>query len=293
MTPILNFGSLNIDHVYRMPHIVLPGETLTSRSYQLFAGGKGANQSVALARAGASVAHAGKVGRDGRWLVEKLAAAGVETRWIEVVDDPTGHALIQVDDAGQNAIVLHAGTNRQITRERMAHVLAQTSPGTILLLQNEINDVAHLLEAGHARGLKVCLNPAPFGEETRHFPFQSVDILIVNEAEGEGLSGERQPEPIISRLSERLPAGAEVILTLGSQGALYGRDRERMHVPAKRVQAVDTTAAGDTFIGYYLAARTAGQSGRESLELACAAAAVCVARPGAMDSIPTRVEVQL
>ena len=285
---ICNFGSLNIDYVYRVAHIVQPGETIGGQSFEVFAGGKGANQSVALARAGASVAHAGRVGEDGRWLVEKLADLGVETRHIHVGDGRTGHAIIQVDDNGQNAIVLYPGANHLIDRTRIDQTLEHFGAADVLLLQNEINDVPYLIEAGHRRGMTVCFNPAPFDETVREYPLDQVDLLIVNETEGRGLAG---ADLIIPTLAKQYPQ-TRIILTQGKAGATYHGPDGATSVPAVSVDVADTTAAGDTFIGYFLAARASGQAVKISLEQACRAAAICVAKPGAMDAIPSREEVQ-
>ncbi len=304
---IINYGSLNIDLVYRVPHIVRPGETIASEGFDTFAGGKGANQSMALARAGASVVHGGCIGADGRWLVEKLAAAGVDTSLVEVVDGPSGHAVIQVDGTGENAIFLYAGANHRLDIARICGALGRFGRGDALLLQNEVNEVPRLIEAGHAAGLMVCLNPAPFSPAVARWPLEKVDLLVVNETEAAGLVGEGAGRAMLGRLQQRLGrAEAEVVLTLGAAGALYARGGHTHHEPAVAAQVLDTTAAGDTFIGYFLATRAAagdesggggdgataavGAAGR-ALRRACQAAALCVSRPGAMDSIPHQEEV--
>jgi ribokinase len=289
---ILNFGSLNIDHVYRVAHISAPGETLASRSLATFAGGKGANQSVALARAGAKVYHAGKVGEDGRWLLKKLTGYGAKTDFTRIGKGPTGHAIIQVDDNGQNSIVLFAGENKQITRKEVDQTLRQFDKGDILLLQNEINDIPYIMKAARKRGLKVCFNPAPFGPEIMKHPLKLVDILILNETEGAGLSGTKKISAVADALARKFPK-CEVLLTLGKQGVLYCFGKQRIKVPSVKVKAVDTTAAGDTFIGFYLAARAAGKPVVTCLKRACLAAAISVTRPGAMDSIPAAREVKI
>ncbi|MFP4382395.1 MAG: ribokinase [Candidatus Sumerlaeia bacterium] len=288
---ILNYGSLNIDQVYRVPRIVRPGETLSSRSLKTFAGGKGANQSMALARAGASVWHAGKVGDDGAWLTEKLQKAGVETHWIRKGDTPTGNAIIQVDDAGQNAIFLFPGGNREIDRDEVDETLESFGSGDWILLQNEINLIPFIILAACDKDMKVCLNPAPFGEEVLKYPLGSVDMLVLNETEGEGLTGESNPESIL-QMARAKASKAEIVLTLGEKGAMVMEGSEITTVPGKTVKALDTTAAGDTFIGYYLARRSEGLEVRDSLEQACAAAALSVTRSGAQDSIPKRAEVK-
>ena len=283
---ILNFGSLNIDLVYQVEHIARPGETIASSSHQVFAGGKGANQSAALARAGASVFHAGQVGPDGQWLVDKLAGLGVDVQHIRVGNEPTGHAIIQVDRRGQNSIVLFAGANTQISREAIDAVLSHFDRGDILLLQNEINDISYIIASASEQGLTICLNPAPFGPKVRAYPLEWVDVLIVNETEATGLAG----ASTLSALAALCPH-AQIALTLGAAGVQYRSPTEEFHLPAPQVEAVDTTGAGDTFIGYFLHGLTADMTARDAMARAIKAAALCVTRPGAMDSIPAADEI--
>lgn len=289
---ILNIGSLNIDHVYHVDHIVKPGETIPSVSLRTAGGGKGANQTLAMARAGAGVLHAGSVGTDGGWLVKTLADAGADVRWIRTAADAaTGHALIQVSKAGENAIVLFGGANRTLTMADLLPALDEREPGDVVLLQNEINLHAEIIEAAHARGLKVCLNPAPFEEQVRGWPLDKVSILVLNEHEALGLlGGKTWTQTSIQKLHERLPA-AELIVTMGGRGVLYRSAAEAHWIPAEKVKVVDTTAAGDTFIGYFLACRARNLPVPEALRIANRAAGLCVTRPGAMDSIPAWNEV--
>ncbi|NCO36323.1 MAG: hypothetical protein AUJ92_15285 [Armatimonadetes bacterium CG2_30_59_28] len=287
---ILNFGSLNIDHVYRVACIARPGETITSESYAVSAGGKGANQSVALARAGAEVCHAGLVGTDGVWLIEKLSDVGVDTRFINVAAGPTGHAIIQVDKAGQNSIVLLPEVNRSIPREMIHSVVAKFAKGDLLLLQNEINDIPCLIHAAREQGMMVCLNPAPFTDEVARYPLDAVDALIFNETEGMALAGADTAADILPRLAKALP-WAELMLTLGEGGVTCRVGNDEWHVPACPVEPVDTTAAGDTDIGYSVTGLARGFPLDERMAMACRAAALCVTRLGAMDSIPDAAEV--
>ena len=284
---ILNFGSLNIDLVYQVEHIARPGETIASSSHQVFAGGKGANQSAALARAGARVFHAGQVGPDGQWLVDKLAGLGVDVQQIRVGDVPTGHAIIQVDRQGQNSIVLFAGANTQISRGAINAVLSHFDCGDIILLQNEINDISYIIASASERGLTICLNPAPFGPQVRAYPLEWVDVLIVNETEATGLAG----ASTLAALAALCPH-AQIVLTLGAAGVQYRSPTEEFHLPAPQVEAVDTTGAGDTFIGYFLQGLTADMTARDAMARAVQAAALCVTRPGAMDSIPAADELE-
>ena len=287
---ILNLGSLNVDRVFRVPRIVRAGETIASHSLQVFAGGKGANQSVALAHAGAEVIHAGKIGPDGRWLLDKLRQCGVDTSAVVESASPSGQAIIQVDDAGQNAIVVLGGANAEITADEFDRALAGSPRATWLLVQNETSSVAHAIVRAEQRGLRVALNPAPLDDRARHYPLELVDLLCVNQTEAAALSGKVGIDAIIESLTAAWPR-CEIVVTLGADGAIHSGPRGRVRAPARRVTSVDTTAAGDTFLGYYLASRTRDVSIAESLDIACRAAALCVTRAGALDSIPHRDEV--
>lgn len=279
---VVNLGSLNTDHVYRVPSIVAPGQTLASSSYTRHAGGKGLNQSVALARAGANVRHVGAVGPDGRWLIEVLADAGVDTAGVAVLpDEPTGHALIQVDHAGENAIVLHGGANRQIAFDADTHFPAGVTDAW-LLTQNETNGVAEAIASAKAAGASVAFNPAPMDDAVHSYPLDAVDLLIVNQTEAEALGDATR---------RTLDSGGAVITTLGPKGARYEQGGESIAVPAAPAEPADTTAAGDTFVGYYLASALSGMDAEASLRRAARAAALCVARAGAVPSIPMAAQV--
>lgn len=287
---ILNVGSLNIDHVYAVDHFVQPGETLASTGYRVHAGGKGCNQSIALAAADAPVAHIGRLGADGVWLRDMLAVRGVDTTGIEIVDGASGHAVIQVDAAGENAILLAGGANVSFTDADAAALLASAEPGDWLLLQNEISAIPAIMREAIEREMRIAFNPAPMGPEVHDYPLDLVDLLIVNEIEGTALSDYDNPEDITESLQERFATTA-IVLTLGSRGVRYHDGDGVIEVPSPNVAAVDTTAAGDCFIGYLLAGITAGRPVREALTRACAAASLCVTRAGAADSIPLAVEL--
>lgn len=286
---IINLGSINIDHVYSVDHFVRPGETLESVGYSIFSGGKGANQSIALARAGATVMHAGRVGPEGAWLKEQLAESGVDTELVRVVDAPTGHAVIQVNPEGENAIIIHGGANRTFKKSDIDRVFERAETGDILLLQNETNAIAEVLE--RAERLTVVFNPAPMDDALKHYPLEKVAIFIVNQVEGEALSGESEPEAILNALQTLYPKSRSV-LTLGKAGVIYADGSERIRVAARQVEAVDTTGAGDTFIGYFLAELARGSDIKRALEQGVRAAAICVTRKGAAASIPMLVELE-
>lgn len=288
---IINFGSINIDHVYSVEHFVKPGETLKSKSYKVFSGGKGANQSVAIARAGAKVMHAGKIGKDGIWIKEKLQKIGVDTSLIETVDEPTGHALIQVNAQGENAIIIHAGANESFSDTDIQKVLDLSESGDYLLLQNEINALDKILQMSKKKGLKVIFNPAPMSTEVKNYPLECVDLFIINKIEGEVLTSQKDPEKIVAQIQSLYPQ-SKTVLTLGTEGVLYKDEEQCIKMPALKVKTVDTTGAGDTFIGYFLAELSQGKKIEECLQMGIKASSICVGGMGAADSIPNRKEVE-
>ena len=286
---MLVFGSMNIDHVYRMPHLVRAGETLASSVYQRNPGGKGLNQAIALARAGMDVHFAGAIGRDGLFLRDYLASFGVDTSLVRVLEEPTGHAIIQLDEARQNAIVLYGGANQQMTEESIRDTLAGFGAGDCILLQNEINLLEEIIRQAKAKGMQVILNPSPMSDTLPPL-LPLVDWLILNEVEGEDVTDCREPDAMLDALLNRCP-DCRVVLTLGVQGAMYADRTRRCFQPAFPVQAVDTTAAGDTFTGYFFQGVLGGGTVEEALRAAARASAIAVTRPGAGGSIPAMAEV--
>lgn len=287
----INFGSLNIDYVYRVPRFVQPGETLSSLDLSVGCGGKGLNQSVALAQAGAETYHAGLLGDGAEFLREKLLEKGVRCEYLRRYPGANGHAIIQVNEQGQNCILLYPGTNHALTRALIDEVLDRFAAGDVLLLQNETNELSYLMEAASARALRVALNAAPMTKAVPQYPLHLLKWLLVNETEGAALTGQTDTACIADALADRLPQ-TEIVLTLGTEGAIYRCGAERVFVPARRVAAVDTTAAGDTFTGYFLAARAEGKDAEYAMRLATAASAIAVTRHGAADSVPTLAEVR-
>lgn len=290
MKRILNFGSLNTDYVYKVDHILRGGETIQSESRTVFPGGKGLNQSIALVRAGLSVCHAGLIGTDGEHLRDLLNQNGVDTSLIETRDMPGGHTVIQVSREAQNAILLFGGSNGAVDEAYADRVLAQFGAGDILLLQNEISALPYILEKAHARGMEIWLNPSPMNENVLKCNLSLVSVFVLNEVEGEQLTGTKIPTAILDKLLQKYPHAAAV-LTLGSKGAWYAKEDKRVFAPAELVRAVDTTAAGDTFTGYFMRGMLDGLSPKKSLILAAKAAAIAVSRPGAAPSIPLYAEV--
>ncbi len=279
---IFNYGSINIDHVYHLPHFLAPGETLASTGYSRGLGGKGANQSVAAARAGARVVHLGAIGAGDDWVLARLAAAGVTTEAVARLDVPTGHAIIYLDAAGENQIVLFPGANRALPPEVAARGLEGARAGDTLLIQNETAHSAQAARQAASAGLRVLASAAPFdaGAVAEVLPF--VTTLALNEVEAAQLQAALGAAPEVP----------ELLVTLGARGAeLRLAGGEVLHQPAFAVDPVDTTGAGDTFAGYFAAARDQGAPHAAALRLAAAAAALKVTRAGAADAIPTRAEV--
>lgn len=292
MARIITLGSLNLDFTYQLPKPLEVGETLSSLSYRCGAGGKGANQSIAAARAGAEVYHAGRIGHDGALLRRTLADSGVKLDFLEEVETPTGHAVVLINDAGDNSIVLYGGANRTIDESFIDRVTSAANPGDILLLQNEVTCISHAMEAGRKAGMRVAFNFAPFDPKLApELPLSLCDFLFLNRIEAGGIAGKSDVEEILETLSCRFPE-TELVLTLGPDGAVALTPAgERFHADSPRVEVVETTAAGDTFIGYYLAAVLDGFDTGRALERACRAAALCCSRAGAAESIPTRAEL--
>lgn len=288
---LLDFGSLNIDHTYQLPHLVRPGETLASDSYHKSEGGKGFNQAVALAKAGQEVYLAGAIGQDGLFLRDYLQELGVHTEHLCVLDAPTGHAMIQLDTEGQNCIILFGGTNGMITEAMIDEVLADFGAGDYLLLQNEISHVDSILRAAHAKGMHIILNPSPMSPELLTWPLELVEWFILNEIEGADITGKTLPEEMLDELLRRYPA-CHVVLTLGERGSVYADAAQRIDQSIVTAHTVDTTAAGDTFTGYFIHALLQGEAIQQALKTAACASAITVSRPGAGRSIPTAEEVQ-
>ena len=276
---VLNFGSLNLDYVYAMDEFVQPGETRACLGREIHCGGKGLNQSIAMARAGLPVWHAGIIGQEGGLLRDTLAESGVHLDFLRQDDAPSGHAVIQVNRRGQNCILLYPGTNAALTEAFVDNVLSAFGPGDVVLLQNETNLVPYIMEKAAERGPGV-----------ERYPLELVRWLFVNEIEGGAISGETEPQAILQALRAKFPK-TEVILTLGSDGSLWANDRETVFCPACHVQAVDTTGAGDTFTGYFLRGVLGEDTGLAPLTLATRASAIAVTRPGAAPSVPLLAEV--
>lgn len=288
---LINAGSLNYDTTYYVEHIVRPGETIAADRTETACGGKGLNQSIAAASAGAAVYHAGIVGEDGADLIQAAKERGVNTAWIRTLSGrASGRAVILLDRSGQNSIIVYAGTNHAFDREYRQEILTQAQPGDLLLLQNEINDVPELAAEAKEKGMQIVWNPSPFVAESVEQMMPLTDFLFINEVEGGQLTGETEPLKTLDRL-KNMEHDMEVVLTLGEAGAYYQDKETRIFQKSYPVKTEDTTAAGDTFTGYYLAEKMSGKRPEDCLKIACAAAALAVTRKGAAPSIPVRKEV--
>ena len=282
---LFNLGSINADFVYSVPHIPAPGETLSSTGRKVYLGGKGANMSVAAARAGSSVFHIGAVGHDGRWAVERLANYGVNTDHIAEIEVETAQAIIAVDSAGENAIILHPGANHAIDEDIVAPALERAKPGDWLVTQNETNAQKTTLERGKARGMKIAYAAAPFSAQAVKDVLPLLDFLILNRVEADQLFQATDQHPDELGVSD-------VIVTEGGDGATWYGENGAVKIVPVPVKPVDTTGAGDTFTGYVLAGLDLGLPMEEALSLASRAGALMVTRHGTADVIPTLAEVR-
>lgn len=287
---VLCFGSLNIDYVYGVDHNVRSGETENSTSLSVNCGGKGLNQSIALSRAGVNVWHAGMIGEEGSDLKEKCIQNGVNVDFIRTVGGRSGHTIIQVDKEGNNSIILFGGANRCISETFIDEVLSAFEEGDMIILQNEISLTDVIIRKAYEKGLSIVLNPSPYNEEIDKFDLDKVSYLFLNEIEGEQMTGERDPDLILREIHKKYPR-IKVVLTLGEDGSIYSDGEHVCRQEAFKVKATDTTAAGDTFTGFFISALLKGSAPEEGLRLASRASALTVTKPGALDSIPTLDEV--
>ena len=288
---VLNFGSLNLDYTYRLPHIVAPGETITSLNLEVYPGGKGLNQSVALAKAGADVYHAGQIGEDGMMLKETCESSGVDTIFMKVSETRSGNAIIQVDEDGQNCIILYPGANRQMTKAYIDEVLVHFGEGDVLLLQNEINELPYIVDKAYERKMKIALNPSPLDEQVFQCDLTKISLFLLNEVEGAQLTGKTQEEEILEVMAEKYPE-AEIVLTLGGNGSIYCKGDVKIHQAIFKTDVQDTTGAGDTFTGFFIADYLKNNNPERALRYASMAASIAVSRKGAACSVPMWEEVE-
>lgn len=289
---ILNFGSLNLDYTYQVSHIVREGETILAKEVGLNLGGKGFNQSVALSRAGLVCFHAGLVGEEGLEFYDACETFGIKTDYMKTVTGRCGHTVIQVDENGQNSIVLFGGANQKNSKEYVDEVLKNFDTGDVIILQNEINELPYIIDQAFAKGMTIVLNPSPYDERLEECDLGKVSVFVLNETEGQQMTGMTTPATIISAMAASY-SNAKIVLTLGEGGSIYHHGDEELYQPAFKVDAVDTTAAGDTFTGYFVAGLIKKLPMREVLINSSKAAALAVTKQGAASSIPFMSEVEL
>lgn len=287
---IVNFGSCNIDYVYSLDHIVNVGETETTYKLETFAGGKGLNQSIALARAGAKVYHAGCIGEDGEMLREIMSDSGVDLSYIKNTTTKNGHAIIQVSAKGDNSIFIYPGSNAEVSKDYIDSVLEDFEKGDILLLQNEISNVNYIIEKAYEKQMQIILNPSPINEKINEIDFGKLTYIVLNEIEAKEISGSKTAEESLLFFSKNYP-DLKIMLTLGSKGSVYFDNENKISQAAFLVDAVDTTGAGDTFTGYFVAGISQNENYCEILKKASAASAISVSKMGAAPSIPKIDEV--
>ena len=288
---VLNIGSMNLDNVYSVDHVVQPGETEASYGMNVFLGGKGMNQSVALAKAGVEVYQGGMIGEDGQPFLDACREFGVNGDFIRQIPGKTGHAIIQIDKNAQNCILLYGGANQMLTEEYVDEVLAHFTAEDMLLLQNEVNMLPYIVDKAYEKGMQIAINPSPFNEKLNDVDMSKIGLFLMNEVEGFQVTGETEPDAIIAKVQELYPH-AKIVLTLGKDGAVYADGADKFFQPIFKVQAVDTTAAGDTFTGYFIAGLASGMPIPEVLRMSAKASSIAVSREGAVPSIPYREEVE-
>lgn len=287
---VVNFGSLNLDHLYRVKRAATAGETIPAMDYTVSIGGKGLNQSLAIARAGVPLHHAGLIGKEGGALLDCLRGSGVDVSLVRTAGAPQGHAIIQLDAEGNNCIIVFGGSNREISRTYVDQVLENMEPGGYVIVQNEVSNVDYIISAAHSLGCTVVFNASPADDAVLRLDYRKVDWLVVNELEGMAIAGCREIEEIIPLLTRRFPE-LHIILTLGNRGSMCfsgGRIWRQAALPA---QAVDTTGAGDTFLGYCVAGLIRGEDIAVMLRTAAGASSLAVSSLGAAASIPYRDQV--
>lgn len=288
---IINFGSLNIDIFFRVNHIVKPGETISAQSIEKRAGGKGLNQSIALVKNFDKVYHAGSVGSDGAFLKEYLKGERIDTSFIKESKNPTGNAIIQVDDKGENSIVLYKGANFDNDKEYIDQVLSKFDKDDILVLQNEINNMEYIIDMGYEKQMKLVLNPSPITKEVKKFDLNKIDLLLVNETEAKEITNCQDIDQIIEYFRENYP-NLKVVITLGCKGSIFVDKENKIFQEAYNVEAVDSTGAGDTFTGFFVAEFYKNKDVKDCLKLATKASALSVTKQGASISIPNIEEVK-
>ncbi len=282
---ILNFGSINKDYVYSVNEFVNPGETIKTNDFKEFLGGKGLNQSVAVSRSGSNIYHAGCINKNDKKIKKQLNEWRVDTSNIYYVDEPTGHAIIQVNTNGENSILIHGGSNLEITSKQIDQTISKFREDDILIIQNEINRIPEIIDRAYSQRMKIIFNPAPYSKEVLDYPLKKVNTLIYNEVEGKSLSGKSTIEEIKRELLEKFPE-IKHIITLGDKGSIYFDNKDEIIVDAIKANTIDSTAAGDTYIGYYVSSISNKMIVKDSMIRASKASAITTEKLGGATSIP-------
>lgn len=290
MKKIIIIGSFNLDFVFFVDRFVKAAETYHSKGMEMHYGGKGFNQAIACAKVYPDVSLAINVNEKEAYIKRVLADNNVKNDFVRITKSPTGMAFIQVNQEGENSILLNKGANYQFDLEQFVEILNQYKTGDLLVLQNEINYIDQLINIAHKRHLSIALNPSPFSQDLLQLPLEKCSYLFINEVEGEALTKQSESQAILNEIATKYPQ-CEIVLTLGSKGALVQKGQEIYQQDAFKVTSVDSTGAGDTFTGFYLGEKCLGKSMQESLRFASAASALSVTKKGAMDSIPSLHEV--
>lgn len=288
---VLVFGSLNIDFIYKLEHIVMPNETIKSTTCEVSAGGKGLNQAMAFAKTGLPVYIASNLGKNGQVLADTLSSGNVDISLLNHVDEDSGEAIIQVDENGNNAIIVCGNCNEHITEEYIESVFSHFEKGDILVIQNEINNLDLIINTAKDKGIILVFNPSPFNHVIKTLPMNKIDYLFINEVEGKQLTGFEDEKCIVEQILKEYP-DMKIVLTLGERGAVYADKTEYIFEPAKKVEVVDTVGAGDTFTGYFIYGINSGKTIKGSLQMAATASSIVIGRHGAGNSIPTLNEVE-
>ena len=287
---ILNFGSCNVDYVYSLDHITMPGETQNSNSLKLFPGGKGLNQAIAIARAGSNVHFAGCLGDGGEMLKDILSESSVDLSLVKTVTEKNGHAIISVSKDGENSIILYPGSNAMVTKDYVDEVLENFEKDDIILLQNEISNVDYIIEKAYKKGMCIIFNPSPFNDEIKKVDFSHISFLVLNEVEAKAVSSSDGVDEGIAYLQCTYPS-LKIMLTLGSKGSVFIDGETKIYQDIFPVKAVDTTGAGDTFTGYFVSGISKGDDVSTVLKRSSVASGISVSRNGAATSIPCIAEV--
>lgn len=282
---VLVYGALNLDHVYSVDHFAGPGETISAKALRTTCGGKGLNQAVAFAKAGAQTYLAGKTGIGGEVLRDTCQKYGVNTDYLMRQEQPCGHAVIQVDGKGQNSIIIYGGTNIMQKREEIDAVLDHFQKGDFLILQNEINNLPYLIQKAYEKEMEIVLNPSPYHTELQECGLSKISWLILNEVEAFQMTGKKNTSEIVNYFKLLYP-NMKIVLTLGEEGSVCLKDGKYFAVPCCKTEVVDTTAAGDTFTGFFFSEINRGAPVKNALMTASKAAALTVSRNGAAQAIP-------